>query len=369
MLINPSTQIATLKEPIADNTFTRTSIITPQTANPMGNVFRRLRAVGLTTSYVRKMILPDWWDDKIAENPAGLAEGLGFLSRHLGLDIATLRDPGRPVAFRNFGACKFKKSQNVTEDDLSLSRAMATRAAQIVNGAVTEPPVSPPVEAAEIRREILGQNEPWVNLQNLAEYCWSLGIPVVHLSSIASAKRPDGLAVRVGGRPIIVLCKKESFTSRMLFLLAHELGHIALGHIDEDGVLVDESMKDNVQDQEESAANSFAIELLTGAPKSAFRATGRWLNAQQLADAAVAIGREQRIDPGHIVLNYAHTMGSRFWPVANAALKLIEPRGEGLTIVRRLMAEHLDWSSLPEDSSEFLMRLSQAERSSDLSNG
>ena len=49
-----------------------------------------------------------------------------------------------------------------------------------------------------------------------------------------------------------------------LFILAHELGHIALGHIEEDGVLIDESMDHNVQDQEEADANAFAIELLTG---------------------------------------------------------------------------------------------------------
>jgi len=232
--------------------------------NPMADLYRRLRAVGLTKPYVRNMILPDWWEDQVAENPAGYAEGLTLLSRHLGLDIATLRDPARPVAFRNFGVCKFKKSQNATEDDLALARAMATRAAQLVNAAVTEPALPPPPSAAQIRREILGQGESWISLNNLTDYCWSLGIPVIHLSSFPDAKRPDGLSVRVGGRPVIVLCKKDTYTAWMLFILAHELGHIALGHIEEDGVLVDESMKHNVQDQEEAAANAFAIELLTG---------------------------------------------------------------------------------------------------------
>ena len=87
--------------------------------NPMADLYRRLGAVGLTKPYVRKMILPDWWDDQVAENPAGYAEGLSFLSRHLGLDIVSLRDPALPVAFRHFGVCKFKKSQSATEDDLA----------------------------------------------------------------------------------------------------------------------------------------------------------------------------------------------------------------------------------------------------------
>ena len=49
-------------------------------------------------------------------------------------------------------------------------------------------------------------------------------------------------------------------------------------------------------------------------------------------------------------------MGNHFFPVTNAALSLLEPNRDALGIVRQKMAEHLDWSSLPEDSSEFLMR-------------
>ncbi len=71
-----------------------------------------------------------------------------------------------------------------------------------------------------------------------------------------------------------------------------------------------------------------------------------------------------RIDPGQIVLNYAHTMGANFWPVAMAALALLEPKRDALKMVRKKMARHLEWSRLPEDSSEFLMRLSQSERTS-----
>lgn len=334
--------------------------------NPMADLYRRLRAVGLTKPYIRKMILPDWWDDQIAENPAGFAEGLTFLSRHLGLDIATLRDPSLPLAFRKFGVCKFKKSNNTTEDDLALARAMSTRLAQLADVATTESCQPLPLSAALIRREILGQGEPWVSLSNLIDYCWSLGIPVLHVSSFQKrSKRPDGLTARVNGRPVIVLCKNSNYSAWLLFILAHELGHVALGHIESDGVLIDDRMKydirdqKEVQDQEEVAANAFAIELLTGESEERFYSSGRWLNAKELARVALQIGRQMRIDPGHIVLNYAYTMDSRFFPVANASLALIEPKKDALKLVRRKMAEHLDWSSLPEDSSELLMRVTQ----------
>ena len=60
--------------------------------------------------------------------------------------------------------------------------------------------------------------------------------------------------------------------------------------------------------------------------RAGFRTSGSWPNAIQLAECAKFIGKEMRIDPGHLVLNYAHAMGERFWPVAIAALKLLEPK-------------------------------------------
>jgi hypothetical protein len=337
--------------------------------NSMPDLFRRLRAVGLSAPYIRNTILPEWWDDQAANNPAGYTEGLIFLSRHLGLDLNSLLDPERPVACRDFGACKFKKSEGATEDDLALARTMATRAAQLVNIAMSEAPHLVPRSAAQIRREILGLGEPWVSFSNLIDYCWALGIPVIHLLTCPSTKRPDGFCARVKGRPVIILCKKSTSPAWLLFILAHELAHIALGHIDDEGALVDENVKHNIQDDEETAANAFAVELLTGNAEQRFHTSGSWPNALQLAEAAKSIAKEMRIDPGHIVLNYAHTMGRTFWPVANAALQLLEPKRDALRIVRAKLAEHLDWSSLPEDSSEFLMRVSQAGHASDLPGG
>ena len=148
-----------------------------------------------------------------------------------------------------------------------------------------------------------------------------------------------------------------------------ELAHVALGHIDDDGVLLDESVKHNVQDEEEAEATAFAEELLTGNAESRFHTSGSWPNANQVARTAKMIAQDMRIDPGHIVLNYAYTMGNNFWPVADAALRVLEPKRDALKIVRAKTAEQLDWSRLPEDSSEFLMLVSQPRHARDLSVG
>lgn len=335
-------------------------------ATPIKKLYRRLSDVGLTRAFVRQIAFPSWWDDEIASNPSGYAQGLLLLSRHLGLDLASLQLDDDPIRLREFGTCKFKKRADVTEDDLALARVLATRAAQLAASAGSTPVVAIPVNASDIRQQILGDDAPWVGLDELLGYCWSIGLPVLHLDHFPrNARRPDGFAARVNGRPVIVLCRHAKYSAWLLFILAHELGHLALGHVPDEGTLIDQGLDEDSVDVEEQQANAFAIELLTGHRNRRIIASGRWPNAEGLAASATDIARKSMIDPGHVVLNYGHSMGSSFFPVSNAALKLLEPNADAVAKVRTVMAENLDWSRLPEDSSEFLMRVTQHGKSED----
>jgi hypothetical protein len=76
-------------------------------------------------------------------------------------------------------------------------------------------------------------------------------------------------------------------------------------------------------------------------------------------------GRRNHIDPGHVVLNYAHSMGANFFGVARGALKVLYPDADAIKTVRTKLAENLDWEMLPEDSSEFLVRITGQSQESD----
>ena len=329
------------------------------TSNRMTALYDRLGKVGLPAKYVRDTALPSWWDDSVADNPAGYAQGLLILSRHLGLDLASLQDEAAPVRLRDFGACKYKKAAAVGTDQLAICRAMATRAAQLAAEATATPAQPVPSDPLTVRRAVLGGGARWVGLGELLDYCWDSGVPVLHFGPGLPRKacRPDGFAAWVNGHPVIILCNAKRQPAWQLFVLAHELGHIACGHVTEGAVLVDDKVEASAADDEERQANEYAAELLTGRPPKRFHAAGRWPSAEKLAAHAVEIGRSQQIDPGHVVLNYANTMGARFYPVANAALGRLDPAADAARLIRRVMADRLDWSSLPEDSSEFLMRV------------
>lgn len=327
----------------------------------MTQLYSRLGSVGFPRKYLREIVLPDWWDDEIAHNPAGYAEGLMILSRNLGLDLASMQNEAVPVGLRSLGPCKFKKAPTTSEKELAVARALATRVVELISPAVPEPRNTLPTSASAIRQSILRAGARWVGLTSLVDYCWSVGLPVLHISAFPPrAKKMMGLASVRSGHHAVVLSKRVKHSAWLVFILSHELGHIVQGHVSRDGVLVDELVDRRSRDKEEKAANAFALELLTGNPELRVLPMGLGRSAQALARAALQVGVHEQIDPGHIVLNCAYQMGTDFFALANAALRLLEPHGDAVALVRSRMIAHLDKTKLPEDIYEFIMRVTRA---------
>lgn len=89
--------------------------------------------------------------------------------------------------------------------------------------------------------------------------CQALGIPVRRTSP---TDVPEGRSVALNGRPVILLAEGPS-PERRRFTLAHELGHIILGHVGRVGLLNREPSPED--DPLEQAANVFASRLLAPA--------------------------------------------------------------------------------------------------------
>jgi hypothetical protein len=192
-----------------------------------------------------------------------------------------------------------------------------------------------------------------VTLEDLLNYCWEIGIPVVHTSKFPiGTRKPDGMAVcSQDGRPVIVLCKDSQRPAWLVFILAHELGHIALGHVPKGGAVVDGNLEAASGEEEERQANEFASVLLTGKPDLGLSFHGP-LQAGMLARKAQEFARRYRISPGVAALNWGFNTGN--WPVANGAVKILEGTQNALEIIRRSAASGLDWDSLSEDTTEWL---------------
>ena len=143
----------------------------------------------------------------------------------------------------------------------------------------------------------------------------------------------------------------------MLFVLAHELGHILLGHCGDNGISMDKNLSWDADDDDaecERLADEFAVELLTGAPDTVYASDLR-LTSAQLAAAARDMSLQASVDAGVVALNYA--WGKNFHGVGMGALKILEPDASAVQTVKTICAQRMHWENLTEESALYLQRL------------
>lgn len=320
----------------------------PTTDTPMRGLLRKLGTAGIPASFAKRM-LPSWWEDDVACDPAGLQQAQLYLSRAFNVDLRSLAEVGEKPRFRA-NARKYKLSKNVTEDDVSASANYATGIARVALAAFPGEQKAVSDDPAVLRKAILKSHE-CVSLRGLLEWCRDARIPVLHIDDVPG-KKMTGLVVRDKGRYAIVLSKK-GHPAHLLFHLAHEIGHIGKGHLREDGFVADEKIDSKSADQDEKEADRYAVCLLNGSNVRYGASEGRAnLNAEQLRIAAIAMGKKTHVDPGHIIANYGFNQ-DRF-PVANLALKRLDGHSQGGIVVNEFFFSSIDRDLVSDDQLELL---------------
>lgn len=125
-----------------------------------------------------------------------------------------------------------------------------------------------------------------------------------------------------GPRPVVALASRRDGPPWLAFHLAHELGHILLGHVVAGAeVLADGGLDKRSDDEYEQAADRFACEVLTGAPDGLHFKPTYGLRGRGLARLASEFVKQNRlpVDPGVLCLCYCRTADR--WGVAQDALE------------------------------------------------
>jgi hypothetical protein len=315
----------------------------------MRDLYDRLKLLGFNRTFLRECVFPEWWEDEMASVPANRAIVEAILSRQLSLDLAALRDPHGDVVLQPTLAARYKMRAGLDPCQLDVAQVVAARLATIAASCFDTPLMLKELSTVAIRNRILHIGAPWVGLDQLLDVCWEIGVPVVHLCRLPqSSKKMDGMVCWAEGRPVIVMACQRKATAWQLFILAHELGHVACGHLLPDSPhILDDKVDTNVREQQEKEANEFAVTLLTGKKGMVFRPQSSFLTGAELAETATELGTDLKIDPGFIALNYS--WNQTFFPVAMAAINLIEPEANAAAVFRSRYT-HLDLEALPQDS-------------------
>lgn len=323
------------------------------------NLRVRLANLGLSDEAVHAA-WPEWWSEDADASDSARADLRFSLSRKLGLDPKSLLEDGQP-RFLWSDIARFKHLTNECDSEKAALSSFGFAIGNLLASAAA-PPTTETIfglSASKLRNRIL-DDVPFLGLQELISVCWSFGIPVIHLRIFPlTRKRISAMAVQIGTRPVILVGRDSFYPPNVVFYIAHELAHIALGHLCCNGVLVDFHRSDlagSSADPEEQAADRYAIELLTGRSQQFVSGSTGRQSAQGLADSARKSAKLLRTEPGILALCVGHS--TRQWATANAAMKFIYASKKHVwKEINGIAANQLTLENISEDSRSYLMRV------------
>lgn len=336
-----------------------TSVIKNQ--NHIDKLSIRLQKIDKKLAKEIKNFLPEWWEKELINSPSAVQQALISVAKFTNLNIKSVLNSDALLQLKEEDTCRYKHANNRERSELAAATAIVQSLASTASDIVTSD--FRLFQSAEtIRDGFLNENTPWIDLKLLVNYCWDFGVPVLYLPSLPTSKKMDAVVVNINGRPVISLTKKYKHESELLFLLAHEMGHVFHGHLEVGQTLIDKKVnsQNNDLDEQENQANAFAIELLTGVKNTQFHSRGRrYLKASDLASAAQGKGGALKIDPGHIVLNWGHTTSN--WPTAKAALNILYPHPDWEEHIKNKLCETIEEDDADEDQLDYLYKLMNIE--------
>ena len=324
-------------------------------------IFGSLESAGFPR-ILQSILLPEWVTPEVLSDATVSSEIAAILAKRLGLRTSPLFAASPRVESLRRRDIKYKRSIPNKSKNLTAATSIAISVAESVASAcrVEFSPLTG--SAGALRKEVLASFPGnWLGLRNLLMTCWSHGVPVVYLAGLGQGvAKMDGMVVYTGDRPVIILSKVSPLWAWQLFILAHEVAHVVLGHVAPGEILVDEELSEASyaldNDLDERAADRFAIELLNGRPNATYTPSENRANFRELADVAYEFGKANQIDPGHIVLNFANQSGK--WDVGIAAAKVLQGENPPASVViSEAMWRGIDPEALPMDTIEFLGRV------------
>lgn len=323
--------------------------------NEAGRTKQRLKQLGLSDAAI-DAAWPEWWSDSADPSPSARLELRFSLARKLGLDARSLVDEEGAPRFIWRDEARFKNLSGESDSERAAIASFGRALGSIVLGAGGARQAILPSNAMTIRNSILS-SRPFVGLRDLMVLCWAAGIPVVHLRIFPlPQKRMAAMSVRVGDRSAVLLGKDSMYPAPIAFYLAHEIAHIALGHLSRETAIVDlesERLALGGADQEEDEADRFALQLLTGRTDPRVLPAPGAYNAPGLADAVLHSATALHIEPGTLALCFGYSTGN--WAVANSAMQFIYSSAKPVwNEVNKLAFRELSIEQIPSDTRPYL---------------
>lgn len=237
---------------------------------------------------------------------------------------------------------------------------LARSVSEISVAAAKDAAVDLPADAGALREAVLGGEEREITLEDLVTFSWGAGIVVVPM---AAGPGFEAVAWYVGQRPVVVLRLTRSYAAQWLFTLAHEIGHLVLGHVNANSGVVDVDEPGTVAgDDAEDEANEFAKDLLAPGSDELFDEIRREMPAsvteqkKAFKGAMVSVAAKAKIDPAlfGFLAAYAMTDVAEVTDRWGSATNIAKKNPHGRLSVRDAYLRHVDLNRLDKGDSALI---------------
>lgn len=224
--------------------------------------------------------------------PALLERGFGWTMDALAFDSL----PRRVVA----GPVQFKTTTQVGDPEDSPLLTLSRTVAQIVHDHADIPPWTGSLPDAAAARQQMIDSSGQVSLASMVEWAWERGVAVVPLYGKGGF---CAAVLSVEGAPTVILKESRDHAAYWMFDLGHELGHIAHGHVQNDGLVDVDALSPADQasrDEQEREANDYALEMLLDGTDSLIARVDEASMGSHLRfkGAVVTVARQANVNAG-----------------------------------------------------------------------
>jgi hypothetical protein len=303
-------------------------------------LLQRLTRAGFSKDFVHAALLPDWWDEACADDPALVQDFEFRVARFLGSSLETVSDPRTPLSPPAYPGAQLRRVRDISRDRLSAAIHVAI---QVASATVRNLREAPPLQTLPMDglawREQIGRPGAALQLGDVLRDLWARGIPVIPLD-VLPAPSFQGMACIVEGRPAIVIGYRHDEPGRVAFLIAHEAAHIAAGDCAPGEPVIDE--EDEISDDAdiEGRADVYATRVLVGDNAVPDVNTTVSKDFKDLARQASRIERESHADASAVIFAWARKTGD--YATATMAVKALYRNVGARRQLRELFVQQID---------------------------